>query len=206
MPEATHLDRAVVSRILAGDDQAFRQLFDAYFPRLYRFALARLNGDREEARDVVQQTFCRAIEKLETYRGEAALYTWFWQICANVITDHYRARGREQLRFLRLEDNPQIQAILDALAGPELQQPEVELWRRDIGRLVQATLDRLPEHYANVLEWKYIWGLSVAEIGTRLAVGPKAAESQLTRARVAFRAAIDAIVTADDALLPPGCH
>ncbi len=203
MPDATHVDRAVARRILAGDDKAFRELFDAYFPRLYRFAMARLNGDREEARDAAQQTFCRAIEKLDTYRGEAALYTWFCQICQNVIVDRYRALGTEQQRVLRLEDHPQIQAVLETLAGPELQQPEVEAWRRDVARLVQATLDRLPGHYADILEWKYVLGLSVAEISARLAVGPKAAESQLTRAREAFREAMGSMMTADETLWPP---
>jgi RNA polymerase sigma-70 factor (ECF subfamily) len=203
MPEITHVDRAVASRIVAGDEREFRKLFDAYFPRLYRYAMARFDGNREEARDAVQQTFCRAIEKLDSYRGEAALYTWFCQICHNVITDRYRALGLEQKRLLRLEDHPQVQAVLESLAGPELQQPDVELWREDVGRLVQATLDRLPGHYADILEWKYIRGLSVAEIGARLELAPKAAESQLTRARAAFRAAMGTMLTAEDALWPP---
>jgi RNA polymerase sigma-70 factor (ECF subfamily) len=203
MPEITHVDRAVASRIVAGDEREFRKLFDAYFPRLYRYAMARLDGNREEARDAVQQTFCRAIEKLDSYRGEAALYTWFCQICHNVITDRYRALGLEQKRLLRLDDHPQVQAVLESLAGPELQQPDVELWRKDVGRLVQATLDRLPGRYADILEWKYIRGLSVAEIGARLELAPKAAESQLTRARAAFRAAMGTMLTAEDALLPP---
>jgi RNA polymerase sigma-70 factor (ECF subfamily) len=68
--------------------------------------------------------------------------------------------------------------------------PEVDAWRHDVGRVVQATLDRLPEHYAAILEWKYVDELSVNDIAGRLAVGPKAAESMLTRARVAFRTAI----------------
>src|SRR5262245_43406270 len=81
MDELVHVDRALARRILGGDEAAFRELFDRFFPRLYRFALARLKGDPDAARDIVQQTFCRAIEKLDSYRGEAALYTWFCQIC-----------------------------------------------------------------------------------------------------------------------------
>jgi RNA polymerase sigma-70 factor (ECF subfamily) len=75
MAELVHVDRALARRILGGDEDAFRELFDRFFPRLYRFALARLPGDPEAARDAVQQTFCQAIERLDTYRGEAALYT-----------------------------------------------------------------------------------------------------------------------------------
>ncbi len=182
-----HLDLATARKILRGDQPVFRQVFDAYFPRLYRFALSRLHGDADAAGEVVQQTFCRAIERLDTYRGEAALYTWFCQICSNLITDHYRRQGQENRRVVFIEDSPEIQAILAALTDPEGERGEAELHRRDVTRLVQATLDHLPERYGDVLEWKYVDELPVTEIATRLAVSVKAAESLLGRARVAFR-------------------
>jgi RNA polymerase sigma-70 factor (ECF subfamily) len=192
-----HLDLATARKILRGDQPVFRQVFDAYFPRLYRFALARLHGDADAAGEVVQQTFCRAIERLDTYRGEAALYTWFCQICNNLITDHYRRQGQEQRRVVFIEDSPEIQAILAALSDPEGERGEAELHRRDVTRLVQATLDHLPERYGDVLEWKYVDELPVTEIATRLAVSVKAAESLLGRARVAFRDALLALGGAD---------
>ena len=195
-------DRERVRRILAGDQDAFRALFDQYFPRLYRYALAKLAQDHDEARDVVQQTFCRAIENLERFRGEAALYTWFCQICHHEIADRYRGRG-SPARAPHVEDSPQLQAVFEALSSGELDLPEVDAWRHDVGRVVQATLDRLPGHYAEILEWKYIDELSVSEIASRLAVAPKAAESMLTRARVAFRSAIGTVLQVEDALVPP---
>ena len=195
-------DRERVKRILAGDQAAFRALFEEYFPRLYRYALAHLAHDHDEARDAVQQTFCRAIEKLDSFRGEAALYTWFCQICHHEIADRYRARG-SPVRTPHVEDSPQLQAVLDALSSNELDQPEVDAWRNDVGRVVQATLDRLPEHYAEILEWKYVDELSVNDIAGRLAVAPKAAESMLSRARSAFRTAIGTALQVEDALVPP---
>ena len=65
-----------------------------------------------------------------------------------------------------------------------------EVRRREIVRLVQLTLDGLPPKYGDVLEWKYIHGLTVAEIAARLKMGVKAVESLLTRARQAFRDAV----------------
>lgn len=202
--DAVHLDRALARRILNGDRQAFRSLFDSYFPRLYRFALARLNGDRDAANDVVQQTFCKAIERLDTYRGEAALYTWFCQVCRNALIDHCRAKSREARAVVLFEDLPNLRAILDTLADAEIGQPDMAAWRRDLQRLVQATVDALPERYADVLEWKYVEGWSVNEIAGRLDLGAKAAESLLTRARNAFREAILEMVGSTDALWPPG--
>jgi RNA polymerase sigma-70 factor, ECF subfamily len=200
MADEVHADRALARRILGGDEAAFRELFDRFFPRLYRFALARVGGDRDTAQDVVQQTFCNAIERLDSYRGEAALYTWYCQICRNVITDHYRRRQRGNERVVLLEDQPNVRAILDALAGPSSDEPETGVWRQQIHRVVEATLDALPGHYGDVLEWKYLDGESVAEIARRLELGPKAAESLLTRARVAFRTAISEVAGASDGL------
>ena len=203
MNEPVHVDRALARRILAGDERAFRGLFDAYFPRLYRFALVRLRGDHDAASEVVQQTFCKAIERLDSYRGEAALYTWFCQICRNTILDHCRRRKVDNRYFVTLEDRPDLRAVLETISSPSIERPDVAAWQADIHRLIQATLDALPPRYGDVLEWKYIDGMPVAEIARRLEIGPKAAESLLTRARVAFRGAMLELAAAPDGLQPP---
>lgn len=194
MAELVHVDRALARRILGGDEEAFRELFDRFFPRLYRFALARLPRDPDAARDVVQQTFCQAIEKLDTYRGEAALYTWFCQICRNVLADQYRHNDRLAGRVVLLEDRPDARAILESLAASAADEPEAGALREQVHRIVEATLDALPGRYGEALEWKYIDGLSVREIAGRLSLGEKAAESLLTRARESFREAIAGLI------------
>jgi RNA polymerase sigma-70 factor (ECF subfamily) len=206
MSDLVHVDRAVARRILGGDEGAFKELFDRFFPRLYRFVLARVGNDPDTARDIVQQTFCNAIGQLDSYRGEAALYTWFCQICRNVLADHFRSKGRAGNVTL-IEDHPDARAILESLAGPVSDEPETGVWRDQLHRIVEATLDSLPGRYGEVLEWKYIDGLSVAEIASRLAVGPKAAESLLTRAREAFRDAVAELFgAAEDLRMPDGGH
>ena len=194
MTDLVHVDRAVARRILGGDEAAFRELFDRFFPRLYRFALARVGGDSEAAQDIVQQTFCNAISRLDSYRGEAALYTWFCQICRNVIADHFRSKGRGTTRVVLLEDQPDARAILESLVAPAKDQPDEGAWQAQLHRIVEATLDALPGRYGEVLEWKYIDELSVVEIAERLKLGPKAAESLLTRARESFRDAIAGMI------------
>lgn len=203
MTSSAHPDLACTRRLLRGDEREFRALFDAYFPRLYRFALVRLGGDADAANEVVQQTFCKAIERLDTYRGEAALYTWFCQICRNTLIDFCRARKREWQFVRPMEDDAQLRAILEAVAAPPNLRPETQAWQRDVRRLVQATVDALPAHYGNILEWKYVDGLSVDDIAQRLAIGPKAAESLLTRAREAFREAMLAMADLAEVLQPP---
>jgi RNA polymerase sigma-70 factor (ECF subfamily) len=197
------VDRALARRILGGDEAAFRRLFDSFFPRLYRFALARLDSDHEAAREVVQQTFCKAIERLDTYRGEAALYTWFCQVCRNTLIDYQRAMNRETRTVVLLEDQPNVRAILESFVAPATEQPDLRAWQQDVRRLVQATVDTLPDHYSEILELKYVDGLSLQAIAEQLNVGTKAAESLLMRARSAFREAILALADTPDALQPP---
>ena len=203
MRQSVHVDKALAKRILRGDEEAFRRLFDDFFPKLYRFAMARLDGDHAAARDIVQETFCKAIERLDSYRGEAALYTWFCQICRNTVVDYCRARSRALKTIVPLEDRKEVRAILETLAGPVTLQPEIEAWRGDLTRLVQATLDYLPARYGDVLEWKYVDGLSVKDIAQRLRTSSKAAESLLTRARQAFRIAMISMSDVSDPLVRP---
>ncbi len=195
-----HADKAIAKRLLRGDQRAFKALFDDFFPKLYRFALARLDGDEDEARDVAQETFCKAFERLDSYRGEASLYGWMCQICRNAIVDRGRRLARRPQHVTLLEDETAIRSILEFLAGPTREEPEALARRGELLRLIQATLDCLPSRYGDVLEWKYVDGLSVAEIAGRLSVSPKAAESALTRARNAFREAMQAIGGALDPL------
>lgn len=183
-------DLQIAKRVLAGDEAAFQQLFELNFPRLYRFALVRLGGNRDDARDAVQLTFCRGFERLDSFRGEASLYAWLCQVCRNAIADIGRERQREFVPQRSFDEDEGIAAILESLAAPALDEPEARAWRTELAQLIQATLDCLPERYGDVLEWKYVDGLSVKEIATRLGLGPKAAESLLMRARQSFREAI----------------
>lgn len=190
-------DMALVRKMLSGQQAAFDEFFNAYFDRLFRFAMARLDNDEEAAEDAVQQALTRAVQRLKQYRGEAALFTWLCTICRNAIADSFRAKDRPRGPTVPFEDNAEIRAALESLAVP-LEDPHQAMINEQIRRLIQAILDHLPSRYADVLEWKYIQGLSVKEISERLQVAPKAAESLLGRARAAFRDGFAAIGSVGD--------
>ncbi len=181
-------DIDLARRVLAGDESASEAFFADYFPRLYRFARIRLGGDDQGAEEVVQTTLIRAVRKLHTYRGEAALFTWLCTLCRREIGAWVQRTGRAAEVSLA-EDLPAVRMALEAAASFASADPESEAGRRELSELVQLTLDQLPGRYGQVLEWKYIQELSVDEIADRLGVGYKATESLLTRARQAFREA-----------------
>jgi RNA polymerase sigma-70 factor (ECF subfamily) len=179
-------DLALARRLLAGDEAAFDEFFAAYSPRLYRFALGRLDGNEDAAEEIVQRVLIRGLERLRSYKGEAALLTWLCTLCRREIAVWRERQGRIR-EVSWSEDRPELRAMLDSLAATDLDDPESELRRREVAGFVQLTLDHLPGRYGEVLEWKYVHGLSVDEIASRLGLGYKAAESLLTRARAAFR-------------------
>ncbi len=185
-------DRALVRRLLDGDEEAYERLFEDYFGGLFRFALTRLDFDEATAREVVQATMLKTIEKLDTYRGEAALFSWLCSVCRREITAHFRRRKRSPVEVELIENTPEIRAVLDALATGAAG-PEDILRQKEVARLVHLTLDHLPPRYGRALEWKYFDGLSVREIAARLEVSTKAAESVMSRAREAFRTGFGAL-------------
>ena len=196
-----HEDLAVARKLLEGDEATFRAVFDDYFPRLYRFVMPRVEGNGDEARDIVQLAFCRAFERLDSYRGEASLFGWMVQICRNAIIDRARRQSTRPQPLKLAGTGEALHAIVEAIRAPENEQPEHRAARLELIQVIQATLDYLPSHYSNVLEWKYIEEDSVRDIAERLAIAPKAAESLLTRARKAFREAVLVIDESAD-LLP----
>lgn len=178
------VDRDLVRRLRAGDERAFGEFFDDYFPRLYRFALRRV-ADETLAEDVVQATLTQALRRIDTWRGEAALFTWLCTICRREATAQAERASRRVV--VPFEDrDPDVRAALDALAH-DVADPEALASQADVGRLVQLVLDSLPPRYGRVLEWKYLDELSMQEIAARLQATPKAIESLLSRARAAFR-------------------
>lgn len=180
-------DRRLVKRLLARDREAFNAFFDGYFPRLYRFARTRLGDQPDTTKEIVQVTLTKAIRKLATYRGEAALFTWLCTICRNEIAEHHRQVARERRHVVLTEDTPDIRAAVEAIAAPESDDPESNFRRLETTRLIQVALDQLPTNYGNALEWKYLYGYSVEEIAAKLGIGLEAAQSLLARAKRAFQ-------------------
>ncbi len=184
-------DRQLVEGMLRGDEAAFRVFSEQFIPALYRFAFFRLDRNRELTCDIVQSTVCKAIAKLSSFRGEAAFMTWLCACCRTEIAMHFRKEGR---RPQAVELNEE--AVAAAVSRQRLQPPGPEggLLRKEKGLLVHMALDLLSTRYRRALAWKYLEGLPVKEIANRLGVGPKAAESLLTRARQSFRTAYEGLL------------
>lgn len=179
-------DQALARRVAAGDTQAFDAFFKEYFPRLFRFTLTRTDGDADLAEEVVQRTMCIVVRKMGGYRGEASLFTWLCQICRNELVSVFRQHGVIARNSIPFEDIPEIRAALESVSM-DPGDPEHIRASSELARFVRVTLAHLPSNYSQVLELKYIRGCSVREIASEMQLSVKAAESVLSRARVAFK-------------------
>jgi RNA polymerase sigma-70 factor (ECF subfamily) len=186
-------ERRLVGRMLAGEEPAFDEFFDANFRPLYRFALRRLAGDAAAAEDVAQRTLCAAIDNLASWRGEAQLLTWLCAICRREVANHFRRERRAGVTVGLIDDLPEVRAALES-ALTEAEDPESNTLRQELIALVHVALDHLPPHYAQLLEWKYLEDVPVKEMAGRIGSTPKATESMLTRARIVYREVLEALL------------
>jgi len=185
-PQSIEQERKLVDRMRAGEESAFEMFAECYIPALYRFAQRRLDHDRELTQEIVQTTVCRVIEKLGSFRSEAALLTWLCACCKNEIAAHYR-RLRRRPREVELDEGIAETSPAGGFFAASPAGLEERFMGLETAEMVHAALDRMPASYARAMEWRYLEGLEVTEIARRLKSSYKAAESLLSRARKGFR-------------------
>jgi RNA polymerase sigma-70 factor (ECF subfamily) len=187
--------------------EAWSAVYRDHADRVYQYALYRVRGDRESASDVVQEVFVRAIEGIGTFRGgEDRLVSWLRGICRRVLARRAReaARGKGNRHTLGSgndeagNDEKTAEGRMvtgtgwKSGGGTEAVDPnpraDEALARKEEQRLTAAALTALPPRWEKALRWKYCDDVAVREIGERLGISEKAAESVLSRAREAFRA------------------
>lgn len=162
-------DNELVTRTLAGDVRSYEELVRRYERLVGRvvYSYARREISVE---DLVQETFLRAYDRLETFNPDYRFKTWLLAIANNLGVDTLRRR-RELVEF-----NPETHA-------PVSRSPEAEAVDADRSRGVREAIATLPETYGVPLVLRYTEGLSYAEIAEVLSITVPAVKSRLFRAR-----------------------
>ena len=184
---------------LAGDSAAIAALASSAIEPLYQFCLYRLGSNVELAEEVVQETLLRAIRELDKYdpaRSGGNIFAWLTGLARNEIR---RALGREteavSLQALWDQLDDELRSVYARLESAPL--ADEVLAREETREMVNATMAQLPHHYREALEAKYVLGQTVRDIAAAWQVSEKAVESQLTRARNAFRATFIALAACE---------
>src|SRR5262249_49609430 len=157
---------------------------------LYRFCLYRVGRHVHLCEEVVQETLVRALRDLDRYdpaRSGNNVFPWLTGLARNEISRVLnRERGMLSLETLWARMDQELLDLYARLESEPL--GEDVLVREETRELVNATMSQLPAHYRQALEAKYIDGQSVRDLAELWRTSEKAVESQLTRARKAFKA------------------
>jgi RNA polymerase sigma-70 factor (ECF subfamily) len=178
------------TRALRGDAEAVSLLANVVLDPLFRFCFYRVGRNRHLCEEVVQETLVRALRDLENYdppRANANIFPWITGLARNEI---HRALSREKgavsLEALWARMDKELLGLYAKLDSEPF--ADEVLAREETRELVNATMSQLPPHYREALEAKYVTGKSVRDLAQLWRTTEKAVESQLTRARKAFRA------------------
>lgn len=169
-----------VSALKAGDEHAFRCLVEQERERLRRFVL-KIVGDRDEAENIVQETFAEAVRQIDRFRGEAKVSTWLFSIARHQAYGFLRKRRRQPL----MEEQTLEFLGSDGTARENDTQDAVESDERR--RIVHEALDELPDHYRRVVELRDLKEQSTAETADELGLTEVNVRVRLHRARKALK-------------------
>ncbi len=180
-------DANLISLIAKGDEEALEIFYNKYFPKLYRYIYYRVGRDHQHTEEVVNDTFIEAIDKANRYdASRGSIESWLITISRNRIRSSNATVGkaREYEQSWSMLDG-ELETIFADLDNGNL--PDSILENKELADIVGATMGSLPENYSKVLELKYMSNMPVRDIAKLLSKTEKSVESQLTRARTAFK-------------------
>ena len=169
-------DTQLITRVVAGDAAAERELYETYVDRIYRLAF-RLAGEDELARDFTQATFIRAFAKIGSFRGDSSLSTWLHSIGVSVALNGLRKTKRQRSREAPMEEGLTI--------GSSRKEAEPDLKER-----MARAIDSLADKYRAVFEMHDVEGYTHEEISGTLNIPVGTSKSHLFQARSKLRVAL----------------
>lgn len=172
------LDRQLVTRCLAGDALAERALYDAHVERIYRL-MHRMAGDGDLASDFTQETFIRAFERLDQFRGDSSLGTWLHTIAVSVALNGLRKVQRIHGRTENIDDVPAIAV-------------EANHFPADLKVRLHRAVDALSEKLRPVFVMHDVEGYTHEEIAGTLGIPVGTSKARLFDARAKLRLALAA--------------
>ena len=184
-------DAILVERLKDGDLAAFAELITRYQDRLYNAQL-RMVGHAEDARDLTQETFLRAVSAMASFDGRSQLYTWLFRIGVNLAMNHRRRGQRDKaLRDPRGNHDPvvarQAEHLLRQAAERADPPPDCQAEASERQALVRRALGELEPQQRAIVVLRDIEGLDYQQIAEVLEVAVGTVKSRLHRARMALR-------------------
>ncbi|MBN1212953.1 MAG: sigma-70 family RNA polymerase sigma factor [candidate division Zixibacteria bacterium] len=179
-------EKELVKRAQSGDFDAFSRLITEQKDKIYRLAL-KLTGNREDAEDIVQETFLKAVDNIDKFRLESSFGTWLYTIALNNVRAHMGSRKKMTLK--------PIEEYLPSGHSDENTHTQLFDWgdphqlfeQKQLDQIIESALAALPQKYSMPFMLRYMEDLSVKDIARILKLSLPAAKSRILRARLALR-------------------
>ncbi|MEW4466645.1 RNA polymerase sigma factor [Parasphingorhabdus sp. JC815] len=185
-------DTQLAQRAYARDGAAIRLITTRNNQRLFRTAWSVLRN-HADAEDVVQETYLKAFAAMNGFTGQSTLSTWLTRITMNSAIDRQRSIARRKAAL----DKQDI-ALMEhyrsnyASLGGVRNQPNSQLARSELSRVLKLAIARLPDQYRMVFVLREVEAMSVAETADVLEIGQATVRSRLFRARRLLRRDLEA--------------
>jgi len=182
-------DDQFLERLRSGEAAAFERLVAEHSSDVYAL-LFRLTTDAEEARDLTQETFLRAFQSINRFRGDASLKTWIYRIAINQARNRWRwwrRRKRDLTVSLDATDEQREQPLAVTLPNLEAPNPEEETLAREREGQLRDALSGLRQSYREAVVLRDVEGFSYEEIAATLQISIGTVKSRISRGRLELR-------------------
>jgi RNA polymerase sigma-70 factor (ECF subfamily) len=178
-------ESVLVAQAREGDTRAFGDLVRRYEGKIFRLA-NHITQNREDAEDVLQETFMKAYEHLEQFKGDSKFYTWIVRIAVNQALMKLRRRKTDKSVSLDEEiDTGEDTVVREIAAWGE--DPEEQFTREELGEILDGAVQSLDPPYRSVFVLRDVEDLSTEETAEALGLSVPAVKSRLLRARLQLR-------------------
>jgi RNA polymerase sigma-70 factor (ECF subfamily) len=179
-----------IERLKRGDEAAFETLVNERSGEIYGL-LYRLTENREEARDLTQETFLRAFQSIVHFRGESDLRTWIYRIAINQARNRWRWWRRRRRDMTVSIDAPETGngrlGLVSTLRAKNVKDPEQDALESERERALKKALSSLRRVYREAVVLRDIEGFAYEEIATALDISIGTVKSRLARGRQELR-------------------
>jgi RNA polymerase sigma-70 factor, ECF subfamily len=178
-----------LERLRRGDAMAYERLVAEQTNDVYAL-LYRLTSDPEEARDLTQETFLRAFQSIERFRGDASLKTWIYRIAINQARNRWRwwrRRRRDVTVSLDATDENRERPLAATLPSDNSPSPEQQALDREREAQLRDALCGLRRSYREAVILRDVEGFSYEEIAQTLQISIGTVKSRISRGRLELR-------------------
>ncbi|MDC1444148.1 sigma-70 family RNA polymerase sigma factor [Gammaproteobacteria bacterium] len=168
-------DDLLIIKAQNGDEGAFKFLMTKYYPRVYASLFA-YTKSREDSEDLTQLTFIKVWQKINSFRGDSAFFTWIYRIAINLAKNHFASSASKKDKVNISSDDLEIDI-------PSYENPEISLMHKQSLQNIQSYVKTLPESLKTAFTLREVDGKSYEEISdiTNTPIGT--VRSRIFRAR-----------------------